>query len=219
MFTGIVAEVGHIRDVSRTAGSAVLTIGAERMMDALELGESVAVDGVCLTVTGRSDKSFTVDVSPETLRTTTLGERSSGDGVNLERSLRLGDRLGGHQVSGHVDGVGTIRRCASEGSAVIYTIEAAPELMRYVVPRGSIAVDGISLTVVRCSSTEFTVSIIPFTARETTIGVKRPGDRVNLECDVIAKYVEKLLGGLRNGVAGEGQRGLDERFLSEHGFA
>ncbi len=219
MFTGIVAEVGRIRDVSRTAGSAVLTIGAERIMDALELGESVAVDGVCLTVTGRSDKSFTVDVSPETLRTTTLGERSSGDGVNLERSLRLGDRLGGHQVSGHVDGVGTIRRCASEGSAVVYTIEAAPELMRYVVLRGSIAVDGISLTVVRCSSTEFTVSIIPFTARETSIGAKRPGDRVNLECDVIAKYVEKLLGGLRNGVAGEGQRGLDERFLSEHGFA
>jgi riboflavin synthase len=216
MFSGIVAEVGFVKAFIRNGGAASLTIEASPACSDVAIGESIAVNGVCLTVVRRQATTFTVDVSPETLRAANLSGLQDGDGVNLERSLRLSDRLGGHLVSGHVDGVGTIleRRC--EANAVHYYIRAPKPLMRYIVAKGSIAVDGISLTVVTCQPEAFQVTIIPHTAAVTTIGGKAIGATVNLECDMIAKYVERAL---QARLEGESEGEVMAAFLRRHGIA
>jgi riboflavin synthase len=193
MFAGIVQEIGIVKTADVQDMAASLTIEASAAFATAAIGESIAVNGVCLTVVQRHQSSFTVDVSPETLRATNLGQLQAGDGVNLERSLRLSDFLGGHLVSGHVDGIGTIVAKCPEANAIHYVITVPKDLRRYVVPKGSIAIDGISLTVVACEPEGVRVTIIPHTAAMTTIGRKDPGATVNLECDMLGKYVERIL--------------------------
>jgi riboflavin synthase len=190
LFSGIVEATGEIRGVVPTAGGLSLSIGAS--FEGLALGESVCVSGVCLTVVAASPGAFDADVSAETLRRSKLGRLRQGDMVNLERSLRLGDRLGGHLVFGHVDGTGRLRAVTSEGESALFEFEAPETVSRYLVEKGSVAVDGVSLTVFRCKEEAFSVAVIPHTARVTTIGRLRPGDEINLESDMIAKYVETL---------------------------
>jgi len=218
MFSGIVAEVGTVRDLVLGPEAASLTIEASAAFRDVTIGESIAVNGVCLTAVQREGSTFHVDVSPETLRATALGELCVGDGVNLERSLRLSDRIGGHLVSGHVDGVGTILEKQAEANAVHYLIRAPQALLRYLVPKGSVAVDGISLTVVACQAEAFQVTIIPHTAAMTTIGRKGNGATVNLECDMIGKYVERVLQARLEGEH-EPEGGLTLALLRRHGLA
>lgn len=215
MFTGIIEELGRIEGTSRQAISAQLHITADKVVQTLRMGDSVAVNGVCLTVTGLRDKGFTTDVMAETLGRTNLGELKTGDRVNLERALRFGDRLGGHFVTGHIDGTGRILRKIREGIASVFTIQVPPEVSRYLIRKGSVAVDGISLTVVEAGGEEFTVSIIPHTAAVTTLGFKQPGDTVNLEADMIGKYIEKFFEKFFQAVK---PKGIDASFLAEHGF-
>jgi riboflavin synthase len=193
MFSGIVADMGTVEACERTMEAASLTIEASPAYGDVAIGESIAVNGVCLTVVSHRGQTFTLDVSPETLRATNLGELQPGERVNLERSLRLNDRIGGHLVSGHVDGVGMITDKRPEANAWHLDVQAPKELMRYIVAKGSIALDGISLTVVACRSDGFQVTIIPHTAAVTTIGQKALGATVNLECDMLGKYVERAL--------------------------
>ena len=174
-------------------GGSRLTLAPTRRLSRLILGESIAVDGACLTVTSGNGKHFTVDVSPETLRRTTAGKLSRGSRVNLERSLRLGDRLGGHIVLGHVDGVGRLDAVTTEGDWVLYRFRAPKPVWPYLVEKGSIAVDGVSLTVAAIDEVRFTVCLIPHTCAVTTLGALAPGARVNLEVDILAKYVQRLL--------------------------
>lgn len=194
MFTGIVEELGTVRAITPVATGAHLTIGATTVLEGSHVGDSISVNGCCLTVVTLDDGYYEVDVVEETLRMTCLGSLRVGDRVNLERSVRLADRLGGHLVQGHVDGVGTLlsRSLAADGSVVV-RIEAPAEVLRYVVYKGSIAVDGISLTVAGIDATSFSIALIPHTQQVTTLGFRQPGDHVNLEVDVLAKYVEKLL--------------------------
>lgn len=193
MFTGLIEDVGQIDAVAPSEGKTQLTISAALLNDAQPLGASLAVDGVCLTVTSWQPGVVTVDAGPETLARTTLGRVRAGSEVNLERPLRLGDRLGGHMVAGHVDGVARIQRVVPRGDAVDITVDAGEALMRYVVEKGSIAIDGISLTVNRVDRTTFDVSIIPHTQQKTTLTRKTEGAEVNLEVDLIGKYVERLV--------------------------
>ncbi|HIE13633.1 MAG TPA: riboflavin synthase [Desulfotomaculum sp.] len=211
MFTGIIEELGLVKGLGRQAVSVRLHVAADKVVESLRVGDSVAVNGVCLTVTGLMDKGFTADVMAETLNRTNLKELKIGDRVNLERALRFGDRLGGHLVAGHIDGVGRILRKIREGIASVFTIQAPPEVSRYLIRKGSVAVDGISLTVVEAGGNEFTVSIIPHTASVTTLGFKQPGDTVNLEADMIGKYVERFYLASR-------PKGIDRDFLAAHGF-
>jgi riboflavin synthase len=217
MFSGIVAEIGTVGTFVREGDAAGLTIHASPAFADASIGESMAVNGVCLTVVHQQGHTFTVDVSPETLRATNLGELQAGDGVNLERPLRLNDRIGGHLVSGHVDGVATIIDKYPEASAIHYVIEAPKPLMRYIVPKGSVAVDGISLTVVCCYPDAFQVTIIPHTAAATTLGGKGKGETVNLECDMMGKYVERVLQARLEGEHTE-QGELAAVLLRRHGF-
>ena len=214
MFTGIVEELGVIKAVRRGADSAQLVIGAVKAIEDSRVGDSIMVNGVCLTSVLFSERQFTADVMAETLDKSNLGILKTGDRVNLERALRLGDRLGGHIVSGHIDGSGTITRLEKNDIAMLVTIKAPEAVMRYIIEKGSIAIDGISLTVVSFAKDAFQVSLIPHTARETTLGFKKTGDTVNLEGDIIGKYVEKMMG-LRS--PGNGSR-LSIGFLAEHGF-
>lgn len=214
MFTGIVEELGTIRDVRRGAHSAVLSIAARTVLEDLKIGDSVAVNGVCLTVTSLDDGGFTADVMPETLRRSSLGALGPGGRVDLERAMAAGGRFGGHIVSGHIDGTGRIAAVRPEDNAVWYTVEAAPELLRYIVEKGSITIDGISLTVASVEMDRFSVSLIPHTAHCTVLGYKHPGDTVNLETDIIGKYVEKLL----RPAPETKQRGITLEFLAENGF-
>ena len=193
MFTGIVEELGSIRSVRRGAASAALSIGASQVLSDLNIGDSVAVNGVCLTATAVDAGGFTADVMHETLKRTNLGALVPGSPVNLERAMAAGGRFGGHIVSGHIDGVGTITRTRRDDNAVWYTVAAPPEALRYIVEKGSIAIDGISLTVASVETDRFSVSLIPHTAAVTILGEKRPGDVVNLETDIIGKYVERLM--------------------------
>ena len=193
MFSGIVEEMGAVTLVPKGMAGARLNIMASTVLGDLAIGASISVNGACLTVVAKTDKDFSVDVSPETLTVTTLGFLSSGTPVNLERAMKLNERIGGHLVSGHVDGVGGIRRRHQDGNALILDLEAPKEILRYCVPKGSIAVDGISLTINNVTERSFTVSIIPHTANVTTLGLKQAGDPVNLESDLIGKYVERLL--------------------------
>lgn len=194
MFTGIIEELGTVRAIRRGPQWAEVSISAHRVLSDLKIGDSVAVNGVCLTATSRDSGGFTADVMHETLDRSSLGALTPGCHVNLERAMAAGGRFGGHMVSGHIDGVGTIAQVRRDGIALWYTISAAPALLRYVVEKGSITVDGISLTVARVEGDRFAVSIIPHTASITLLGEKGVGDVVNLETDLLAKYVEKLLG-------------------------
>ncbi len=193
MFTGLVEEVGTLRRLTVGAGDAVLEIGARTVLDGLAVGDSVLTDGVCLTVTAVGRDGFSADVMPETVRRSTLVERRTGDRLNLERALTLQGRLGGHLVSGHVDGVGVVRRVTSEANAGVVDIAVPPSVAIVTVPQGSIAVDGVSLTVVSVEGEVVRVSLIPHTAAVTTLSSLEPGRRVNLEADLIAKYVHAFL--------------------------
>lgn len=195
MFTGIIEELGVVQALDRGLQSAVLTIVARRVVDGMHVGDSITVNGVCLTVVRMADHHFAVDVSPETLRVTALGALAAGDGVNLERAMRLSDRLGGHLVSGHVEGVGRVASRTPDGTAVNLVIEAPREILRYCIGKGSITVDGVSLTITSLTDKTIGVTIIPHTAQVTNLGLKPPGALVNLEPDLIAKYVERLLAG------------------------
>lgn len=192
MFTGIIETIGTVEGIEIGRGGGALTISVP-FARALVRGESVAVSGVCLTVVKRGARSFRVEVSPETLRRTTLGRLLRGDTVNLERAARLGDRLGGHLVSGHVDGVGRLAASRREGNARVLEIDVPLSLRRYLIPKGSVALDGISLTVNAVRGRRFSVAIIPHTAEATTIGGKKAGDQFNLEVDLIGKYIEQLV--------------------------
>lgn len=215
MFTGIIEEVGSIQRIKKGA-AAVLTVEAREVIRELRIGDSISVNGVCLTVIDRDRSSFAAEVSPETLSRSNLGELESGRSVNLERALRAGDRLGGHWVTGHIDAVGRIAGIAREESSLRITIQAPAEVLRYVVVKGSIAVDGISLTVASCDERGFSVAVIPFTARSTTLGRKQVGDSVNLEGDLLGKYVEKFLAESQQAEAVAG--GISKGFLAKHGF-
>ena len=188
MFTGIVEEVGTIGEVS----PGHLTVGATTVMDDLKIGDSICVNGACLTVTEIDTETFSVDVVPETLRRTNLGQLSLRDPVNLERSMRADGRFGGHIVQGHVDGTGTVQDISPDGDASLVRFTAPPAIMKYVVEKGFVAVDGTSLTVVNCDDRTFTVTIIPYTRENTVFGARDVGDVVNLEADIMAKYVERL---------------------------
>jgi riboflavin synthase len=192
VFSGIIETLGTIAAVEPArGGGARLTVASP--LRGLVLGESIAVNGACMTVTTRRGGRFTVDVSEESLRRTTLGALRRGTRVNLERSLRLGDRLSGHLVFGHVDGIGRVERIEPEGEGALYSFSLPAALARFLVEKGSIAVDGVSLTVFRCTARGFTVAVIPHTAAATTLGSRRPGDRVNVESDMLARYVDRAV--------------------------
>ena len=193
MFTGIVEEMGAITVMNKSLSGAKLTILASTVMSDLKIGDSVSVNGICLTVVSRSERDFSVEVSPETLSVTTLGGFAVGMPVNLERAMRLNERIGGHLVAGHVDGVGRIRSRQQDANAIVLSIDASQEILRYCVVKGSITVDGISLTINSISEQGFSVAIIPHTAKVTILGLKQVNDTVNLESDLIGKYVERLL--------------------------
>jgi len=193
MFSGIVEEMGAITVLKKTLAGTRLTILASTVMGDLKIGDSVSVNGICLTVVSRSERDFSVEISPETLSVTTLGSVTTGTPVNLERAMRLNERIGGHLVAGHVDGVGVIRSRHQDANAIMLTIEAPQNILRYCVAKGSVTVDGISLTINDVNDNGFSVSIIPHTAKVTTLGLKQVKDMVNLESDLIGKYVERLL--------------------------
>jgi len=193
LFTGIIQTTGRLERREPSGAGARLTIAASQPFRGLETGESVAVNGACLTVTARRGTRFLVDVSPETLARTTLGRLEPGTRVNLERSLRLGDRVGGHLVQGHVDGVGRLEAVRPDGDWMAYRFRAPRALAPYLVEKGSIAVDGVSLTVFGCRGPSFTVALVPHTLAETTLGERHPGDPVNLEADVLLKQIEAML--------------------------
>lgn len=217
IFTGIIEEIGQVKQIKRGQQSFSLSIKAAKVLEEVKLGDSIAVNGVCLTVTGYSGASFEADVMPETYQRTTLKTLKSGSPVNLERALRLSDRLGGHLVQGHVDGIGTIINKSVEDIAILYGIEAPAEILKYVVKKGSIVVDGVSLTVVEVDNNRFSVSLIPHTAKLTILGWKREGDPVNLETDIIGRYVEKLW--LSGEIKQEQKKkDIDYNYLLENGF-
>jgi riboflavin synthase len=223
VFTGIVAALGSVRRLTQRGEDALLEVGASLGLDDVRIGDSISVSGACLTITSLKDTGFTADVSAETLFRTTLKTLKAGDPVNLEKALRVGDRLGGHIVLGHVDGVGRILEKTVRSRSIIFCFEIAPELCRYVVTQGSITVDGISLTVNRCEKNRFYVNVIPHTAAVTTLGAKKASDTVNIETDILARYLEKLItGGQETVNAAKGIAGatgaIDLALLGRHGF-
>ena len=207
MFTGIIEETGVLKKISLGGSSGSLEIGASKVLEGTKVGDSIAVNGVCLTVTSLSSNGFSADVMAETVRRTSLGSLSVGSGVNLERAMAADGRFGGHIVSGHIDGTGTISRMQKEENAVWVYVKAESGILDLIVEKGSIAIDGISLTVALVNDSEFAVSVIPHTAKETTLLSKKPGDLVNLENDIVGKYVQKLLGGAKSARK-------DDKFLS-----
>ncbi len=216
MFTGIIEQTGKIKSFSKRGNQAKITIEFHATTSDLTLGESIAVNGVCLTVVKSGNGYFAADISEETLDRTNLGELKPTDEVNLERSLKISERLGGHFVSGHIDGVGHISKKIKKGEDILLTIKAPEKIMKYVVEKGSIAVDGISLTVASCDEKSFTISIIPHTEVCTNLKWKKSGDIVNLENDMIGKYVEKFVN-LKNR-NNEGKSKISKEFLTAHGF-
>lgn len=215
MFTGIVEELGTVRRVLPGARAGKIVIGAKKVLEDVHIGDSIAVNGVCLTVVAAGADEFTADVMPETLRKSGLGTLKAGDPVDLERAMAANGRFGGHIVSGHIDGVGRIVETRPEENAVVVTISAPPEILALIVEKGSIAIDGISLTVAALTRTTFSVSIIPHTAAETVLLKKRAGDVVNLENDIIGKYVQRLLG--QGAVPATGSS-LTLEYLQANGF-
>lgn len=218
MFTGIVEEIGVIQRIEQNNISSTMTIQASKVLEDTLLGDSIAVNGTCLTVTGIGSGYFQADVMAETVRRTGFANFRPGTRVNLERALTLNKRLGGHIVSGHIDGCGTVVDRKKEENAVWITIEAKREILKGVIEKGSIAVDGISLTVAYVDDHVFKVSIIPHTGEETTLLERKPGDLVNLECDMIGKYVEKLLLFGKEERKPEKKSKIDEEFLKQYGF-
>jgi riboflavin synthase len=212
MFTGIIEEMGNVTALQRQGGSARLTVSASTVLGGTVLGDSICVNGVCLTVVHLTAHEFSSDVAVETLKVTNLGDLKNGTKVNLERALQLSARIGGHLVSGHVDAVGRIREKREEGNGWRIFFDAPDNVLRYVIRKGSIAIDGISLTVAEVDQSGFSIAMIPHTAKLTTLGFKSAGDRVNLEADIIGKYVERLLSGR---VAGS----VDLELLKKTGFA
>ncbi|GAB6167947.1 riboflavin synthase [Clostridium carnis] len=214
MFTGIVEEIGIIQGIKKGEKSSKLLIKANKVLEKTVLGDSICTNGVCLTVTNLNGKIFEADVMAETLRRSNLGELTIGSKVNLERALSLESRLGGHIVSGHIDGIGKIISLVKEDNAVWVTITAKYSILKYIVEKGSITIDGISLTVAQVDDKDFKVSIVPHTAKETTLLIKGVGETVNLECDLIGKYVEKLLMFNEN----KNKSSISEDFLRNNGF-
>jgi riboflavin synthase len=212
MFTGIIEELGMVKALRREAGAARLTLFASKVLDGTALGDSICVNGVCLTVVEMNGTAFSADVAVETLRVTNLGDLQAGKKVNLERALQLSARIGGHLVTGHVDAVGRVREKREEGNGWRIFIDAPASVLRYVIKKGSIAIDGISLTVADVDNAGFAIAMIPHTAKLTTLGFKTAGDSVNLEADIIGKYVERLLAGRREG-------GVSLDALKKSGFA
>jgi riboflavin synthase len=215
MFTGLVEEIGRIESVASSAKSAKITIKAKTVLEGVKLGDSICTNGVCLTVTEFDSEKFSVDVMAESMRRSNLKNLKKGDEVNLERALKLSDRLGGHIVSGHIDGTGRIESFEKEDNAVWITVSAAPELLKYIIEKGSIAIDGVSLTVAYVDGEVFKVSIIPHTKDVTTLLKKQPGQEVNLECDMIGKYIEKLMS---FGTKPAAKSSIDMDFLARNGF-
>lgn len=215
MFTGIIEELGTLQNVERGSQSAVLHIRCKKVLEGTQIGDSIAVNGVCLTVTSMSNEGYTADVMAETLNRSALGSLKRGSLVNLERAMEAGGRFGGHIVAGHVDGIGKIINISHDEMAVWYQMAAAPEVLRYIVEKGSITIDGISLTVARVSDIDFHVSIIPHTQANTSLADKGIGDVVNLETDIIGKYVEKLL---QPQETEKKESRLTREFLLENGF-
>lgn len=216
MFTGIVEETGVIKNISILGSSGQIQILAKKVLEGTHIGDSIAVNGICLTVTSIRGDVFTADVMAETVRRSSLGSLRAGDKVNLERAMAADGRFGGHIVSGHIDGAGTIKSLLREENAVWVTIETAPEIMRYIVEKGSICIDGISLTVARVTDKDFSVSVIPHTGEETTLLKKNVKDIVNLENDIVGKYVERFVMAGRE--EKEQSRGLTMEFLEECGI-
>ena len=212
MFTGIVEEIGTVEALGKGGGGFQLRVRARKVTEDAKLGDSIAVNGVCLTVTTFDVNGFAVGLSPETLRRTNLGEMKPGGRVNLERALRPFDRMGGHYVQGHVDGVGVITERRREGDSLLMRVRVPEEVSPYIVEKGFIAMDGVSLTVTGCGTEWFSVALIAFTQQVVTLTEKGVGDRVNLEVDIIGKYVQSFLA--RRGV----QRGITAEFLAEEGF-
>ena len=221
MFTGIVEALGTIKNIRHLSEGAALEIQASDVLTDAEIGDSIAVDGACLTIRTLTPETFTADISAETLRRTTLGERKIGEQVNLERSLRLSDRLGGHLVLGHVDEVATISQWKDEGDASLMQVTMSSNIRRYIAYKGSVTVDGISLTVSGVQADTFEVALIPHTKQVTTIGTKRTGANVNLEVDIVARYIETLLNN-RNSEGGWTEQPASETlnlsFLAKHGY-
>ena len=216
MFTGIIEEIGTVRRVVSGPKEGSLDIQAKLVLEGARIGDSIAVNGVCLTVTSLRESGFTADVMPETLRRSNLGNLRGGDSVDLERAMAADGRFGGHMVSGHIDGTGTITGLRREGIATWVNIAAPPEILRYIVEKGSIAIDGVSLTVAAVTDRDFSVSLIPHTGSQTILLQKKPGDQVNLENDIVGKYVERLLSPAAPEQATESRITMD--FLREHGF-
>lgn len=212
IFTGLVEEKGVIEKISKGTASYKLYIKANKIFSDLKIGDSVAVNGICLTATSVNYPVFSIDVMHETIRRSSLSDLTSGSYVNLERAMPANGRFGGHIVSGHVDGIGVISAFKKDDIAVWITIDAKPEIMKYIVEKGSVTLDGVSLTVADISQKNFSVSIIPHTAEETILLSKKKGDKINIECDIIGKYVEKLLG------LNKSESKITKEFLFENGF-
>jgi riboflavin synthase len=217
MFTGIIEGMGTIEGIHSGGRGARLAIAADFKLEGTRIGDSIAVNGACLTAVSLRDRRFTADVSPETNQRTILGAVSIGDRVNLERAMRLSDRLDGHLVSGHVDGIGRLERREISDNAVLLTFSAPPELLRYMIVKGSVAVDGVSLTINHCDQSGFQVGIIPHTAGLTTVGSKHAGQAVNIETDIIGKYVERFIKRNKEAVPAAAT-GIDLEFLAKSGF-
>jgi len=217
VFTGIVEEIGLVKEIIYGSKSIKLAIKCEKILDDVKVGDSIAVNGICLTVTSLDKGAFTADVMPQTMRKTNLGNLRAGEKVNLERALRPVDRMGGHIVSGHIDGTGMILSKEEEDNAIWLEISAPSDILKYIVLRGSVALDGVSLTAAYVDENSFKVSLIPHTASVTILGSKKIGDRINIECDMLGKYVEKLMG--LNSPQNEEKKALTVDFLREHGFA
>lgn len=209
MFTGIVEEIGTVTGIKKGAKECAYTVSASKILEDIHIGDSIAVNGVCLTVTAFDDNSFRADVMNESIRRSNLGDLRNGSKVNLERAMSADGRFGGHIVSGHIDGTGVLISYEREANAVWLTIGADESLMKYIIMKGSVALDGVSLTVARLHKDAFAVSLIPHTGEETTLLGKNRGDRINIECDIVGKYVEKLCGK---------SSGIDEEFLRKYGF-
>lgn len=215
MFTGIIEETGELSEIKKETLSAKIKIRCQKVLDGTKIGDSIAVNGICLTVTSLAKDGFTADVMAETMRRSSLSGLKIPGKVNLERAMASDGRFGGHIVSGHIDGTGRVTGIQQEENAVWYTIAAEPGLLRYIVEKGSVALDGISLTVAKVTEQDFQVSVIPHTRKETALSEKRAGSLINIECDVVGKYIEKLIS--RKAAPAQESR-LTEQFLSEHGF-
>lgn len=218
MFTGIIEEIGEILAMQRGAESMTLTVKARIILEDIKIGDSIATNGVCLTVAALGKNSFKADVMHETMNRSSLGTLKIGSRVNLERAMRADGRFGGHMVAGHIDGTGRITEIRKDDNAVWYTIAAKQEILRYIVEKGSIAIDGISLTVAEITKESFSVSIIPHTLQQTTLAERKKGDTVNLENDMVGKYIEKFMINNTQKAAESGKSRIDGNFLMKNGF-